>query len=180
MEQFVSDLPLLVQVALAVLVADFTQYWVHRAFHRVPALWRFHAVHHSAEAMDFLAGSRLHLVDAVVTRAITYAPLYALGFAEPAIYAYVVIVVLQATFIHANVRWSFPRLQKWIATPQFHHWHHTAEPDSVDRNFCVHTPLWDRVFGTAWLPGRWPEAYGLVERDVPRSWSGQLVYPFYR
>lgn len=49
-----------------VLVADFTQYWVHRTFHTVPWLWRFHAIHHSAEEMDWLAGSRLHLVDVIV------------------------------------------------------------------------------------------------------------------
>ena len=58
------------QVVGAVLVADFTQYWVHRAFHTFPALWRIHAVHHSAEAMDWLAGSRPFFPDAVVTRAL--------------------------------------------------------------------------------------------------------------
>ena len=63
-------------------MADFTQYWVHRTFHAVPALWRFHAVHHSAEQMDWLAGSRLHLVDIAVTRGLTYVPIYVLGFAE--------------------------------------------------------------------------------------------------
>jgi lathosterol oxidase len=180
-ESGVSALPLVVQIAAAVLVADLTQYWVHRAFHGIPALWRFHAIHHSAEAMDWLAGSRLHVVDAVTTRAITYVPLYVLGFAEAAIYAYVAIVVIQATFIHANVRWELSALQKILVTPRYHHWHHTAEPDAVDKNFCVHTPLWDWLFGTAFQPGRWPSEYGLAGgRDVPGSWSAQLVYPFRR
>ena len=64
----VGSLPLAVQVPALFLVADFTQYWVHRTFHRVPFLWRFHAIHHSIEQMDWLAGSRLHLVDVILTR----------------------------------------------------------------------------------------------------------------
>ena len=59
----------------AVLVADLAQYAVHRAFHRVPLLWRFHAVHHSSRDLDWLAGSRLHLLDAVATRGLVLVPL---------------------------------------------------------------------------------------------------------
>ncbi len=77
---WVSRLPFPAQVLGVLLIADLTQYWVHRAFHHVPFLWRFHAVHHSAEEMDWLAGSRIHLVDAVVTRGATYVPIYVLGF----------------------------------------------------------------------------------------------------
>lgn len=177
----VSELPLVVQILAAVLVADFTQYWVHRAFHAIPALWKFHAIHHSAEAMDWLAGSRLHLADAVATRALTYVPLYVLGFSETAIVVYVVVVVIQATFIHANVRWEFSWLQAIVATPRFHHWHHAAEREAVDKNFAVHFPLLDRLFGTLHLPDRWPDKYGVCgTRDVPESWMRQFIYPFRR
>ncbi|NBV47243.1 MAG: sterol desaturase family protein, partial [Planctomycetia bacterium] len=93
---FLSSLPVPIQAVLCIFAADFTQYWVHRAFHQIPILWRFHAVHHSAEAMDWLAGSRLHFVDAVATRSLTYVPLYLLGFSEAAIAVYVVVVVVQA------------------------------------------------------------------------------------
>jgi sterol desaturase/sphingolipid hydroxylase (fatty acid hydroxylase superfamily) len=178
---FVSELPLVVQIPAALLVADLTQYWVHRAFHSLPWLWRFHAIHHSTEAMDWLAGSRLHLVDAVATRALTYVPIYVLGFSEIAIYTYVAVVVVQATFIHANVRWQFPIVRWLVATPCFHHWHHAAEPQAVDKNFSVHSPLWDWLFGTLYLPGRWPKEYGLCGgSDVPGSWLLQFVYPFRR
>ncbi len=74
-----AALPFIVQVAAILCVSDFVQYWVHRTFHTVPWLWRFHKIHHSAEAMDWLAGSRLHLVDAVVTRALAFVPIYVLG-----------------------------------------------------------------------------------------------------
>ena len=66
-----------------------------------------------------------------------------------------------------------------VVTPAFHHWHHSAEPQSIDKNFAVHTPVWDLLFGTYYLPGRWPEAYGLAhQRDVPARWTSQFVYPF--
>jgi sterol desaturase/sphingolipid hydroxylase (fatty acid hydroxylase superfamily) len=171
-------LPLVMQVPALLLVADFTQYWVHRGFHASRWLWPFHAIHHSIEQMDWLAGSRLHLVDVIVTRGLTYVPIFVLGFSERALMAYVFIVAVQATFIHANVKWALKPLQRIVVTPAFHHWHHSAEPQSIDKNFAVHTPAWDLLFGTYYLPGRWPEAYGLAhQRDVPARWTSQFVYP---
>ena len=107
MQSTVSNWPFVVQLAVAMLVADLFQYAAHRAFHANPFLWRFHAVHHSIRAIDWLAGSRLHLVDILVTRAFSYIPLYVLGFAMPVFYAYVAIVALQAVAAHANVRIPF-------------------------------------------------------------------------
>ena len=179
--QTVSGLPVLVQVPLCVLVADLAQYWVHRAFHTIPVLWRFHAIHHSAKSMDWLAGARLHLVDVLVTRGLTYVPIYVLGFSETAIGIYVVIVATQATFLHANVRWEFPVIRRFVATPCFHHWHHAAEREAIDKNFSVHSPLWDWVFGTYYMPGWWPKRYGLCDRqEMPASWTLQLIQPFRR
>src|SRR5262249_20777393 len=160
-----------------ILVADVTQYWVHRAFHRVPWLWRLHAIHHSSESMDWLAGSRLHLVDIVVTRGLSFVPLYVLGFAPTAVYAYLVFVSFLAVFTRANVRFDLGPLGCLVATPRFHHWHHAAHP--VDKNFAVHLPWIDRLFGTAYLPdGRWPDAYGIDGRPVPEGYWRQLVWPF--
>ena len=74
---------------------------------------------------------------------------------------------------------NFVRYEGCVATPAFHHWHHSAEREAVDKNFAVHTPIWDILFGTFYLPDRWPEAYGLYERDsVPSRWTTQLIYPF--
>ena len=180
LQQHVSDLPLLVQFVAAVFIADFVQYWVHYACHRVPLLWRFHEVHHSAKAMDWLAGSRLHLVDAVLTRALIYAPLFLLGFDPAAIGAYLVFVVVQATFVHANVGFVPRWLEPWLATPRFHHWHHADSPQ--DKNFAVHLPIYDRLFGTYYMPGaEWPGNYGLAGgRTGPVGFWRQLLQPFYR
>lgn len=179
-QAWVAGQPFLLQFAAILFVADLTQYWVHRAFHRVPLLWRFHRIHHSADAMDWLAGSRLHLVDIVVTRALSYVPIYVLGFGEGPLFAYVAFVSIQATFIHANLHFELRPLRGLLATPQFHHWHHAADAEGVDVNFAVHLQLLDRFFGTFHLPkGRWPSAYGLASTErVPSGYVRQFVEPF--
>lgn len=175
----VRALPLGVQFLAAILVADLAQYAVHRAFHEVPLLWRFHAIHHSSRDLDWLAGSRLHVVDAVTTRALVLVPLQLLGFAEPALYAYLVFVSFHAVFIHANVRFSMGVLESLLVTPRFHHWHHAAAHEARDRNFAVHLPWLDRLFGTTHFPPKqWPDRYGILGDPVPEGYLGQLTYPF--
>ena len=89
-----SVLPLAVEVLAVMLVADLSQYAVHRTFHSVGWLWPFHAIHHSSRTLDWLAGSRLHLVDIIVTRALILVPLFALGFSQMALYTWLVIVAV--------------------------------------------------------------------------------------
>ena len=171
--------PIWLQFFEIVVLTDFTQYWVHRAFHQVPFLWRFHAIHHSSRAMDWLAGSRLHVVDVIATRGLVVLPVFLLGYSPPAIYAYAVFVGFHAVFIHANLGVDFGGMDRWIATPRVHHWHHAVTP--TDHNFAVHLPVIDRIFGTLHLPGRkWPEAYGIAGNPVPEGWLAQLIAPFRR
>ncbi len=179
LQQAVAGQPLAVQLVLAVLAADLAGYAAHRSFHQIPWLWRFHAVHHSSEAMDWLAGSRLHLVDAVATRAVAFVPLFVLGFEPQTLAAYLVWVSAQATWIHANLRGSSALLDRVLVTPRFHHWHHAADPEARDKNFAVHFPWIDALFGTQHLPaGAWPTRYGIDGEHVPTGWVGQLLYPF--
>lgn len=177
----IGQQPLWLQIIEILLITDFVQYWAHRAFHRIPFLWRFHAIHHSAERMDWLAGSRLHIVDIVVTRGLSYMPLFALGFADAALLGYGVIVTLQATLIHANVRFEFGPLRYWLVTPQFHHWHHSDQDEALDKNFAVHLPIWDWLFGSYYLPGeQWPASYGVKGEKPPEGFFRQLFWPFKR
>jgi lathosterol oxidase len=169
--------PLALQVFELMVVGDLAQYWVHRAFHRVPWLWPFHAVHHSCRELDWLAGSRLHLVDIVVTRAMVLVPVFLAGFAPAALYVWLVIIGLHATVNHVNLRFRARWIEQLVATPRFHHWHHAATPR--DRNFAVHFPWIDRLFGTFHLPGgTWPERLGLEGDPVPEGYLAQLAYPF--
>lgn len=180
-QAWVQGLPALVALPLAMLVADLFQYTAHRAFHRIPLLWRFHAVHHSIRTIDWLAGSRLHFVDILITRAFSYIPLYVLGFSASVFHGYVAIVALQAVAAHANTRLPFGILRYVFVTPQYHHWHHSADPRFYDKNFAIHFPFLDKLFGTYHLPeNEWPAATGLGTTRFPRGYLRQFLFPFLR
>jgi len=177
---WIRSLPLPIEVLALMLAADFVQYWVHRAFHEIPALWRIHSVHHSTEYMDWLAGSRTHFVQELADRALVMVPLYLLGPSTAALNLYVVVAAFQAVFVHANVGLRFGLLRYVFVTPQFHHWHHSKDRPAIDTNYAVHTPLWDLLFRSFHLPkDHWPKEYGTVH-PLPATMVGQLVYPFER
>jgi sterol desaturase/sphingolipid hydroxylase (fatty acid hydroxylase superfamily) len=99
-QAWVQALPFPVALFLIILVADLVQYATHRAYHEVPLLWRLHAVHHSAKSMDWMAGSRQHVLEVILTRTLVLAPIYVLGFSKEVIDAYIVIVGFQAGARH--------------------------------------------------------------------------------
>ena len=178
-QEWVFALPFIVQLFIILVFSDFVQYWVHRTFHTVPALWRFHAVHHSAKHLDWLAGSRMHFIEIAILRGFTAIPMFTLGFDPAAIQAYVLIVYFYSHFIHSNIGWNLKPIESTFATPRFHHWHHGAEREAIDVNYAIHFPIFDRIFGTYHMPeGRWPKRYGVAGEQVPRGFVKQFLHPF--
>lgn len=178
---WVQQLPLAVAVLLLMLVADLIEYWVHRALHEVPLLWRVHAVHHSITTVDWLAGSRLHLVEVLLMRTLVLAPVYVLGFSKEAIDIYIVIVGTQAVLNHANVNIRLGPLRYILVTPNFHHWHHSQDSEAIDRNYAGQFAFLDYIFGTAVRSRqKWPTRYGVRGDYVPKGFWKQFVFPFRR
>lgn len=176
---WIGSLPFIVQFITIMFCTDFMQYWVHRAFHRIPALWKFHAVHHSARSMDWMAGARMHFLEILMLRGITVLPMILLGFSQDVVNVYILLVYLYSTFVHANLNWRFPFIERWLVTPRFHHWHHGIEKEAIDVNFAIHFPLLDRLFGTHYLPeGKWPSGYGIGGHPVPQGYAAQFMHPF--
>ena len=177
--QAVGSLPFLLQLFLIMLATDFIQYWLHRTFHRVPALWRFHAVHHSARQLDWLATARLHYVENIVLRSATAIPLLASGFDAATIQVYVLLLFFYSTFQHSNIGWDLGIIERVLTTPRYHHWHHGIEKEAIDVNFAIHFPVLDRIFGTQYLPAKiWPRGYGIEGHPEPADHVGQFLYPF--
>ena len=175
----VGSQPVVLQLVEIMLLTDLVQYWVHRAFHQFPFLWKFHAIHHSSQVMDWLASGRMHLFEIVFLRGCTVIPMVVLGFTEPAVYAYLIFVYFLSSFVHSNLRVKLGWIDRWIITPRFHHWHHGIEKEAIDVNFAVHFPILDRVFGTYFLPkDRWPDGYGIAGHPVPKGYVAQFKYPF--
>jgi sterol desaturase/sphingolipid hydroxylase (fatty acid hydroxylase superfamily) len=163
-------------------LTDLVQYWVHRAFHRVSWLWKFHAVHHSAQVMDWLASSRMHVLEIVLLRGLTVIPMYILGFSQAALYLYLLFVFFLSAMVHSNMRIKFRWFDRLFVTPRFHHWHHGIEKEAIDVNFAIHYPFLDRLFGTYYLPadGQWPVGYGIANHPVPKGFWRQFIYPLQR
>jgi sterol desaturase/sphingolipid hydroxylase (fatty acid hydroxylase superfamily) len=129
--------------------------------------------------MDWLSGSRIHFAEVLFVRSAVITPIYLLGFAEAAVGFYVVWVGIQSVLIHSNTKLAFGPLRYLIATPHFHHWHHAADAEAIDKNYAAHLPVLDMLFGT-WIDnaGRWPQRYGVVGKPLPRGFLAQHLYPF--
>ena len=175
----VRSQPVWLQAAEVIVLADIGFYAAHRAFHAVPWLWRFHAVHHGIEEMDWMVAYRVHPVDQVLTKTMSYLPVFALGFSDAAVIIFVMIYRWHSVLIHANCRLGLGRLGVLFATPQFHHWHHANEAAAWDKNFAGQLPWLDWLGGTLHLPGAMPARYG-TDLPVPTRYDRQLIYPFRR
>lgn len=178
LRNIVKQQPIALQVIEIMFFTDLVQYWFHRAFHEIPFLWNFHAVHHSAQKMDWLAGSRMHIVEIIGLRSMTVIPMHVLGFGQEALHIYILIVYLNATFLHTNVKFNVEWLKPLLATPRFHHWHHGIEKEAININYAIHFSWLDKLFGTYYMPpNQWPSGYGITQ-TLPKGYWGQFLYPF--
>jgi sterol desaturase/sphingolipid hydroxylase (fatty acid hydroxylase superfamily) len=177
---WIETTPLWAQSLLALALGDLGVYGVHRLEHTVPALWRFHAVHHSAEELDWLVGFRFHPVDLFLMRVASLGPLVALHVTPAAVGVFIAVSGWQSWLVHANVRLPYGPLRWLFVSPEFHHWHHSAEREVHDRNYASLIVCWDLLFGTVHLPrGRDPLRYGIAD-PVRGGWVECFVYPFRR
>ncbi len=173
----VAGLPFWVQAALAIVLGDLSVYAFHRACHAWEPLWRFHAVHHSSEHLDFVAAHREHPLDGLCTQLAVNLPAFAIGFPLRMIAPFLALRGLWAIFIHANVRLPLGPIGFLFGAPELHHFHH-AKVERTAHNFSNLAPWIDWVFGTYHRPTE-PETYPLgLPEAMPRGYAAQLVHPF--
>ena len=170
------ELPLAARIGLSVVLGDLLVYGFHRACHTVPWLWRFHAVHHSAEHLDWLAAHREHPVDGLLTQLCQNLPAFFLGLPFEAIAGLVAFRGVWAIFVHANVRLPLGPLRVLFGAPELHHWHH-ARLAETKHNFANLAPWIDVLFGTYHRPvgdERWPLG---LDQPYPKGYLAQLIEP---
>ncbi len=168
--------PVVVLAGLAMVGGDLTMYLHHRLQHRVPLLWRFHAVHHTAEQLDWVAAHREHPVDGLMTQACMNLPAVLLGLPLEAVMGLITFRGLWSILIHANVTLPLGPLAYLLGAPRLHRWHH-ARDRAV--NFGNLAPWADVLFGTHHDPGHPPGALGLAD-PAPAGYGALLFWPFRR
>jgi sterol desaturase/sphingolipid hydroxylase (fatty acid hydroxylase superfamily) len=175
----IASLPAAAQVLLAIALGDLCVYWFHRASHASDFLWRFHAVHHSSERLDFVAAHREHPVDGLLTQLAQNLPAIALGVPMGWLAGLAAFRAMWAIFVHSNVHLPLGPLRWIFGAPELHHWHH-ARVRHCAHNYANLAPWLDALFGTHHLPAhaRGEEAYPLgLEEPLPAGYLAKLAQP---
>lgn len=174
--------PLWAQAILALLVAEFVDYWRHRMFHEWGLAWRLHAVHHSATRVYFLNANRFHIFDALVNSLINAAVFALLGASTEAVYLVGIFTGLHSPWQHANVDYRLGWLNWVFAGAELHRWHHSTNPAECNTNYGNNLIVFDTLFGTRYLANHTQDTdeigLGSDLEAFPRSWLGQQLAPF--
>jgi len=173
-----AGLPFWWQVAFYLLTSDFLLYWNHRLFHGA-SLWRYHAIHHSAEDVDWTTAYRFHPINICFGTYLADVIMLYAGVPPAVLLFMVPFQTTMSLFVHANVNWTLGPLKYVVASPVFHRWHHTMPDEGGSSNFAPTFALWDVLFRTFHMPpGRLPARYGVDDPRFPAGFLAQLAYPF--
>jgi sterol desaturase/sphingolipid hydroxylase (fatty acid hydroxylase superfamily) len=175
-----ATLSLWAQVIVFLVASDFLLYWIHRGFHG-PKLWKYHAVHHSSEELDWISAARFHPVNIFLGSVAVDVGLLLAGISPNVMLVVGPFTIAHSAFVHANLNWTLGPFKYLLAGPVFHRWHHTALDRGGSKNFAGTFPIFDWLFGTFYMPAhQLPKTYGVADAKFPESFGGQLLYPFRR
>src|ERR1700723_2381816 len=173
-----AALPLVAQMLVFLVGEGIILYWTHRLFHG-NQLWKYHAVHHSSEDLEWISAARFHPVNLFLGTIAVDVILLMAGI-SPNIMLWVgPFTTFHSAFVHANLSWTLGPCKYLLATPVFHRWHHTSLEEGGNTNFAGTFPIWDILFGTFRMPeNRLPDSYGVDDPTIPAEIGGQLAHPF--
>ncbi|MGY3333509.1 sterol desaturase/sphingolipid hydroxylase (fatty acid hydroxylase superfamily) [Mesorhizobium sp. USDA 4775] len=166
---------------LVAIVADFFYYWMHRAQHAFPFLWRMHATHHSIRELTAW-NCHHHVSEPLVYAGFVAVPLTLLHFESGVVPAVAMtLITFQAHLSHSSTRINLGPLRYIIGDNKFHRIHHSLEPLHRRRNYGFFTTIWDTIFATAYWPKKneWPEV-GLRDQPEPLTVRDYIMFPFDR
>jgi sterol desaturase/sphingolipid hydroxylase (fatty acid hydroxylase superfamily) len=178
------DPPIWARWIAALLLIDCWQYWWHRINHRLPFLWRFHAVHHSDAEMDASSGVRFHTVEIIFSFLARLVVLPLIGLSIPELLVYEAISLPIILFHHSNMRLPnrADRCLRWlIVTPWMHYVHHSRWQPETDSNYSSFLSIWDRLFGSFRLRDKPQEISLGLDHWEEHEWRrlpGMLAAPF--
>lgn len=168
-------------ILLELLILDVWTYALHRAYHRVPLMWRLHSVHHFDEHLDVTSAVRFHLGEVIWSSFLRLIPLFLLGISVETNLIFGAILTASAMFHHSNLRLPPPleRALSWmIVTPSIHWVHHHAVRRDTDSNYAAILSVWDRLFGSFSPTQRTLNMAIGVEGERERTLPMLLMHPF--
>ncbi len=164
---YLTELPFWIKLFLSVALYDFTTYWIHRASHKIPLLWRLHRVHHSDTGMDSSTTFRFHPLELILiyqTGNILTAALFGTDVTSMALYYFILYIFFFSEHASLNYpKWLNSTLGLVFVMPDHHRVHHHQEQFYTDSNFADILIIWDRLFGTFKLIPAEEIKYGLKE-----------------
>jgi sterol desaturase/sphingolipid hydroxylase (fatty acid hydroxylase superfamily) len=175
----VTNWPLWTQVLFFFVTHDLYIYWFHRAQHHSKILWRIHEAHHSGKEVDWLAGSRSHVLEIIINQTIEFAPIVLLGANPLVVPIKALMDAVYGMFIHSNINVSLGKLKYFFNGPEMHQWHHADNVAVFYMNYSTKLSFWDWLFGTIYLPPHKPKVYGLYY-EYPDDYFVQHVFSFKR
>ncbi len=175
-----ARLPLWGQIILYLALSDFMLYWIHRIFHG-NHLWKYHAVHHSSEELEWISAGRFHPLNIFLGTVLVDVVLILSGIAPDVLIFMSPFNAAMSAFVHANLNWNLGPFKYILASPVFHRWHHTFVGGDSGKNFASTFPFLDLLFGTFYMPEKkLPSHYGIGDPEFPESFGRQILYPLKR
>lgn len=178
-----TDWPLIAQLLIAVLFADFVFMVIHLLSHRYPLLWRLHAVHHGVSRLYGFNGLVRHPLHQALDMVIGTLPLVLLGMPTDVAVLLGLAIAIQLTVQHANVAYELGPFRNVMSIGQLHHLHHVNWGTEGDCNFGLFLTLWDRMLGT-FNPNP-PRAITATDMGIdevpnfPKTYWEQLLFPLH-
>jgi|GEM_PF-2332097 len=172
--------PLLAQLALALGIQELCGYWIHRAQHEIPLLWKFHSVHHSAPRLYWLNQMRNHPIDAMIS-GWALVPVVILGAPDQVLIIFGALTAVHLMLQHANIDIRLGPFNWVLSSSEVHRWHHSRRIEESNSNYGGVLLIWDVLFRTRFAPidRQPPEKTGLSGSDAfPQDYFGQLAAPF--
>lgn len=173
-----SDLPIGIQVLLAVICTDFFIYWFHRLCHRGELGWRIHVVHHTPSKLHFWASARTHPINLIIFYSTEALILLYLGVSADVIALCTVFISINGQFEHCNIDLKPGILSKIFQTCETHRVHHSPNWKYSNSNFGNQTVIWDHVFGTYLIPKEKIKEVGIKMHQIPENFISHMKAPF--
>jgi ornithine lipid hydroxylase len=173
-----SHLPMIVQVALAVTIAEFGLYWSHRIAHETVFFWRFHALHHSVVRLWVVNTGRFHVADSLFKIALSQIPLYFMGAPLQVFWWLGAVTAFIGILTHCNVDMKTGPLDYVFSTPRLHRWHHSKQLPEGNTNYGENLVFFDLIFGSYHNPDR-PSSTDIgIKGKIAKGFLPQLLQPF--